>query len=242
MPPRRGMGILIPGMACPGSVFCAPLLPHLAELGLAYTTLNLPSIDPKRDQPIPHGAGNGLAADATAIRAALLELIEHPTNSEAVVVPVAHSYGGAPTILAANGLWRAQRSRHGLKGGIDAIALIASALPLPGDSVASARASFIEETGGMPDPVPELEMSAAVRLHPRHVQGFYPSRLVMILLIRSTRTWIGSSHSVHGLGALVLQRLASRIHHPLVCPTASSLSLRPHHAPRVFRTGGRLSP
>jgi len=75
---------------------------------------------------------------------------------------VAHSYVGAPSLCAAEGLWQDLRERKGKKGGVTKIALISSAINLPGDSVNGNRTELMKQVDQIDWPEPKIEMTEKV--------------------------------------------------------------------------------
>ena len=143
MPPAV---VLVPGLACVGSIIFAPLVKALHSTGFdSVHALDLPSVDPSSKL-----TPNPLEADIAALRALLSDLIEKHGME---VLLVGHSYGGTPALAAAEGFWTGQRSAAGKHGGITRAALIASSLTLPGMSVAGARVSYQQTVGGVDDPL-----------------------------------------------------------------------------------------
>ncbi|TKA60286.1 hypothetical protein B0A49_12782 [Cryomyces minteri] len=94
-------------------------------------------------------------ADIAAVRVALVELIDRGLD----VVLVGHSYGGAPCLAAAHGLWKSTRDRESKRGGVAKIALISAVITLPGQSVGGLRQEFESKHGAVEGPPPHIEPS-----------------------------------------------------------------------------------
>ena len=150
--------VLVPGMSSVGTAVYAPLLAELSKLELTDThPLDLPSIDPLAH--LEELTPNPLEADIRHIRATLTLLVEKGN----VVVVVAHSYGGTPTLAAAEGLWLHRREAN--TGGISKVILLSASLSLPGNSVASDRAEWCKAQG--------VELDANVRIEVVQNQPIY---------------------------------------------------------------------
>jgi alpha-beta hydrolase superfamily lysophospholipase len=139
MPENKPALVLIPGMSSVASLVYEPLIAQLKNRGIEQIQpIHLPSIDAIATKaslkPTP------LDADVSAIRSALVELVEHQGRE---VVVVSHSYGGTPALCACTGLWKDERD--GKHGGVIRACLISSSLSLPGQSVGGVRAAWAQE-------------------------------------------------------------------------------------------------
>ena len=175
--------IFVPGFCSVGSVVYAALINHLSsKYDLPKSSLipvDLPSCDAiatKADlKP------SGLSVDITAIRSAITTQLDLGQD----VLIIAHSYGGTPSLCAADGLWKPHGTASGRPNGVLRIALISSSLSLPGKSVASDRQSWreahpdvlmsdegarVEEHGGehfiIPESIDQVWMSDLTPDHP----------------------------------------------------------------------------
>jgi pimeloyl-ACP methyl ester carboxylesterase len=150
--------VLVPGMCAVGSAVYPPLISELESIDVkGFKPFDLRSVDPS-ELLLP----NPLEADVAALRVVLTEYIE---SKGLDIVLVAHSYGGVVSLLAAAGLWKSTREKQGKKGGVAKIALIAAAIPLPGQSVSGARQEYQKQFGGIEDPSPDVEQTEKVGSH-----------------------------------------------------------------------------
>jgi pimeloyl-ACP methyl ester carboxylesterase len=101
----------------------------LEEAG--YTTIcsSLPRLDPSNPDEV------SVTDDATFIKD---KLLAPPLNKGKEVVLVAHSYGGSPASVAANGLSIAERKAKREEGGVIGLVYIAALLVPEGVSLKSA--------------------------------------------------------------------------------------------------------
>lgn len=148
--------VFVPGLASVGTVVFEPTVAQLKALGWAeqdLITVNNPSVDHVNTKASikPHA----LAADIRNLRTVLSELIDDQGRD---VLLVAHSYGSAPALSAAQDLWRHVRQQQGKAGGVIKVGLIAAALPLPGRSVADDRVEWLAASNMPPDPWSEPEV------------------------------------------------------------------------------------
>lgn len=151
--------VLVPGITTVASSVFPPLIKQLGLIGVSgFTPLDIPSVNPTLPL-LP----NALEADVAAIRAALTEAIE---GKGLDVVLVGHSYGGAPCLVAAQGLWKTSQSRQGKKGGVVKVALIAAPLVLAGESVGGLRQQYEKQFGVIEAPPPDFEQTDRVSLEP----------------------------------------------------------------------------
>lgn len=124
-------------MCCVGHLIYRPLISELQALD--WTADQIICIDNPSVDAATKGISlepNGLDVDITSLRQVLNDLIEVKYRD---VLLVAHSYGGAPSLSAAEGLWTHQREPRGEKGGIVKVALISSPMSLPGHTIAGDR-------------------------------------------------------------------------------------------------------
>lgn len=140
--PSKPSVVLIPGFCSIATVLYDPLITELKTQGFKdITPLNLPSIDTISTKVSLKP--NALEADIALIHSTLSQLIEEEGKD---VIVVAHSYGGAPSLYACEGLWKSQRA--GKKGGVVRAYLISAAIALPGQSVAGIRAAWAAANPG----------------------------------------------------------------------------------------------
>lgn len=150
--------VLVPGITTVASAVFAPLVQQLESIGIkGFNPLDIPSVNPAAPL-IP----NAFEADVAAIRAALTEAID---TKGLDVVLVGHSYGTAPCLAAAQGLWKPGRERLEKKGGVVKVAIIAGPLVLTGESVGGLRQEYEKQFGAVEGPPPEFEQSDKVRFH-----------------------------------------------------------------------------
>ena len=148
--------VLVPGITTVASAAFEPLIKQLDRIGIKdFRALDIPSVNPTL--PL---SPNAFEADVSAIRGALAEAIE---SKGLDVVLVGHSYGGAPCIAAAEGLWKTTRERQGLKGGVAKVALIAAPLVLTGESVGGLRQEYEKEFGASEGLPPQFDQTENVR-------------------------------------------------------------------------------
>lgn len=135
--------VLVPGMCCIGPLVYRPLKSELKSLGWstdAIICIDNPSVDaPTKGISLKP---NGLDVDIASLRQVLTNLIDVENRD---VLLVAHSYGGTPSLSAAEGLWSHQRQQCGEKGGIVRVALISSPMSLPGHTLAGDRMQWLME-------------------------------------------------------------------------------------------------
>jgi pimeloyl-ACP methyl ester carboxylesterase len=135
--PTKPVVLLIPGMASVGTVVFKRLIESLKSRNISSSNIiavNNPSCDSKSNVSLVKP--NALEADIKNIRSIITPLIEEQGCD---VLLVAHSYGGAPCLSAADGFWKHQRTAAGKAGGVIRSALISAAMPLPNNSVFSER-------------------------------------------------------------------------------------------------------
>lgn len=150
--------ILVPGMSSVGSVVYEPLIQQLKAYELeGICTVDLPSVDCIATRAVLKP--NALQADIIAIRSLLEKAIE---DEEKDVVIVAHSYGGTPSLCASEGLWQDARKSSGKQGGVVRAILLSSSLALPGGTVATDRAAWGKEHGGIDDGEAKVEVIEGV--------------------------------------------------------------------------------
>ncbi|KAK5000000.1 hypothetical protein LTR60_007532, partial [Cryomyces antarcticus] len=147
--------VLVPGITTVASAIFAPLIAQLESIGVhGFRALDLPCVNPSGPL-LP----NALGADIAAVRAALVELIDCALD----IVLVGHSYGGAPCLAAAHGLWKSTQGRESKMGGVAKIALISAVITLPGPSVGGLRQEFESKHGAVEGPPPHTETSEKAR-------------------------------------------------------------------------------
>lgn len=133
-----------------GDVVYGPLIKELNTKqdvpSSALHPINLPSINALETKVSVKP--NGLEIDIAAIRKLLTRLVDDEKQD---VVVVGHSYGGTPSLYACEGFWKKQRQEDGKSGGVLRVVLLSSSLVLPGGSVATDRAEWIQQNGGMDD-------------------------------------------------------------------------------------------
>jgi len=150
--------VLVPGITTVASDAFVPLVKQLDLIGAAgFTPLDIPSVNPTKPL-LP----NAFEADVAAIRAALADAIE---SKGLDIVLLGHSYGAAPCLTAAEGLWKTIREKQGKKGGVVKIAVIAGPLVLAGESVGGLRADYEKQFGVIEGPEPDFEQTERVRVH-----------------------------------------------------------------------------
>jgi pimeloyl-ACP methyl ester carboxylesterase len=148
--------VLVPGITTVASVVFAPFVKKLESIGVrGFSPLDIPSVNPAK--PLVPSAFD---ADVAAIRAALTEAIDRKGLD---VVLFGHSYGAAPCLAAARGLWKSVREREGKKGGVAKVAMIAAPLILTGESVGGLRQEYEKLFGAVEGPPPEFERTDLVR-------------------------------------------------------------------------------
>lgn len=150
--------VLVPGITTVASAVFAPLVKQLDLIGAAgFTPLDIPSVNPTKPL-LP----NAFEADVAAIRAALADAIE---SKGLDVVLLGHSYGAAPCLTAAEGLWKTIREKQGKKGGVVKVAVIAGPFVLTGESVGGLRVDYEKQFGVIEGPEPDFEQTERVRVH-----------------------------------------------------------------------------
>lgn len=150
--------VLVSGINTVASVVFPPFIKQLASIGVeGFSPLDMPSVNPTALLKT-----NAFEADVAAIRAALTEALD---SKGLHVVLVGHSYGAAPCLAAAQGLWKTARKREGKKGGVVKVALIAAPLVLTGESVGGLRQEFEKQFGAVEGPPPDFEQTDMVRSH-----------------------------------------------------------------------------
>jgi pimeloyl-ACP methyl ester carboxylesterase len=161
--PTKPVIVLIPGMASVGTVVFKRLIDSLQSNNISSSNIipiNNPSCDNKAN--ISLIKPTALEADIKNIRSIITPLIEEQGCD---VLLVAHSYGGAPCLSAADGLWKHQRTASGQAGGVIRAALISAAMPLPSNSVFSERSEWqIANNQPMDGQNAEMEMVEDVSL------------------------------------------------------------------------------
>ena len=129
--------ILVPGMCSVGTKVFGPLEAELKALGFD----DIISIDHKSVDCLDHLdqlQPNALEADIAHLRS----IIQTQIDADKEVLLVAHSYGGTPSLYAAEGLWSHRRKEDGKLGGVQRAILLAASATSPGVSVAAERGAW----------------------------------------------------------------------------------------------------
>ncbi|KAH8924633.1 hypothetical protein BT69DRAFT_1318786 [Atractiella rhizophila] len=127
--------VLIPG----ASVFAEPcfarVTPRLRSLGYEVYPTDLASVGERPEGPA------SFEDDVTQIAAQIRKLAEQGKH----VVVAMSSYGGFPGTQACKGLIAADRAKEGKKGGVIALAYLASFIPPPGKSIRDVMGESLPE-------------------------------------------------------------------------------------------------
>jgi hypothetical protein len=152
----------------PGAWHCTQhfqlLIDQLKQLGFDCHAVDLPSM-------LNYSTVTSIAADTECVRDNALEILDHSAceNVSRDLILVMHSYAGAPTSNALDGLLKADRTKAGYQNGVIGLISIAALIVDEGESIATSLTGDSEDW--MNTPWKKVDVSISQLPHPTNANA-----------------------------------------------------------------------